>query len=222
MDVMTGMRVAAAAPPCGEDALLLREFCHRTGNDYAVALGALRVATSGRLSDPAERSRLIAQVEARLQATVELHRLLARPVPLRVEAGAWIRTVCEAIACAHGPDGGMRVEFDLSPIWLDGATVRRLALVAAELVANAFKYAAGERGGRLVVDLRDAVGGVTLRVCDDGPGIVPGAAPSGGGLGSGIVAELVRMGGGRLSVRSGPTGTAVQVDMPATTERDLV
>lgn len=198
----------------GEDSVLLRELCHRAGNDLGVALAALRVIASGRFSDAAGRSRLVEQATARLEASAELHRLLARPVPDRVEAASYLAGVCAAAAgagAAPTPDG---LKLDAAELWLDGATARRLAMVASELVANAVKYASVGASG-LRVSLRRAAGRVALRVMDDGPGIAPSAPAKGGGLGTGIVADLVALGGGRMSVSTGPGGTSVLVELPA-------
>lgn len=198
--------------PSGEDAVLLRELCHRAGNDCAVALAALRLAGGGRVAEAGERSRLLGPVIARLEASAELHRLLARPVPARVEARGWLVAVCMAAGAAAARSGsGEVVDVDVPELWLHGAVARRLAMVAAELVANAAKYATGG----IVVSGRMAGGRVLLRVSDRGSGIARDAPAKGGGLGAGIVADLVALGGGRLAIDTGRLGTAVLVEMPA-------
>lgn len=206
MDVMTGV---AAGEPTGEDAVLLREFCHRAANDCAVALAALRMVEGAGFDDVGRRASLVRQASARIEASARLNRLLARPVPPVVDVREWLVAACGELAEA-GP-GGARVEVDAPETWLDGPTARRLVLVATELVVNALKYAGA---GRPRVSVRSGGGHVELRVHDGGPGFAPGGRPKGGGLGTGIVADLVRIGGGRLDVRSGKEGTDVRVVFP--------
>jgi two-component sensor histidine kinase len=210
VDLMVESGVPARTWSGGEEVVLLRELCHRAGNDCAVALSALRLVGHKSMAKAGERSRLVQQVTARLEASAELHRLLARPISVRIEAGAWLAAVCLAAAAA-GPQHGGRVQLDVPEMWLDGTLARRLGMVAAELVANAVKYAAG---ADLSVTVRAALGGVRLLIVDRGPGIVPGSRAQGRGLGSGIVADLVALGGGRLSIETGPAGTTVSVEMP--------
>ena len=213
MDLMVEEKPTVAVSGGQEDAILLRELSHRAGNDCAIALAALRVIGSGRLANADERSRLIGQATARLETSAQLHRLLAQPVAARVEAGAWLAAVSAAAASA-GLRSGQGVELNVQELWLDGAVARRLVMIAAELVTNAVKYAVVEGVESLAVTAHAVAGCVWLRVADRGPGIAPGPHPKGGGLGSGIVADLVALGCGRLSIETGPAGTTVLVEMP--------
>jgi two-component system, OmpR family, sensor histidine kinase MtrB len=97
---------------------------------------------------------------------------------------------------------------------------RRIERVVANLVANADQYAGGVT--RLAVE--PAPGGVRLVVADHGPGVAPGereriferfyrgqsagsrGATEGSGLGLSLVAEHVRLHGGRVWVEDGPGG----------------
>lgn len=208
------LRMGADGSPgdggAGEEGLLLRELSHRTLNEYAVAIAALRVAASGRV-DPTAGVAMLDEAARRLEASAELHRLLARPACGMADAGGWVRDACTALCASRAGPGGPAVRFDIGEVAMDGGSARRLAMVAAELVTNALKHAGG---ADLSVSLRRIAGGVSLRVADGGPGIRPGAASSGGGLGSGIVAELVRAAGGRIVTGSGAEGTAINVELP--------
>ena len=89
-------------------------------------------------------------------------------------------------------------------------------MVAHELIHNALRHAMEGRSGMLAVVLRGSAQEVRLAVIDDGPGIRRGSGNGGSGMGSPIVAELVRRGGGTIECRSGADGTKVRVKMPGT------
>ncbi len=115
---------------------------------------------------------------------------------------------------------------------------RRIDRVIANLVANASQYA----GGATVLAAEPAPGGVRLVVADRGPGVAPEerhriferfyrghasgqrGATEGTGLGLSLVAEHVRLHGGRVWVEDGPDGeNRFVVELPAaprTSSRD--
>ena len=113
---------------------------------------------------------------------------------------------------------------------------RRLERVVANLVENAAAYG----GGATRVDVERANGSVRLVVDDEGPGVPPDertkvfdrffrgsasgrrGAGSGSGLGLALVAEHVRLHGGRVWVEDGPEGRGARfvVELPAAEERD--
>lgn len=194
-----------------DDALLLREFTHRTGNEIAVAVAAVRLCARPKSR---ENSRLVEDVVGRLEAFGALNRLLARPVPARTDVAGELSSLCRLMASTSPAAAGSVVTLDLPETWIDGATARRLVLVAAELVGNATKHALAGRNGRLRVSLDMIADELMLLVQDDGPGIRKGGPTSGTGYGTGIVAELVERSGGRIAVTTGPGGTVVRVVMP--------
>lgn len=201
-----------------EEAVLLREVSHRAGNDCAVAIAALRLIADAGFADGVPRARLIAAARARLETSAQLHRLLARPVPPAADVGAWLSDVCAAVTSV-GPGGSPVVaELDLPELWLDGTLARRLVMIGAELVTNAVKYAS-EDGKSIRVSARRVEDRVTLTIVDEGSGIRSDAAATGTGLGSGIVADLVEIGGGHMSMETGVRGTSFVIDMPLERKR---
>jgi two-component system, OmpR family, sensor histidine kinase MtrB len=108
---------------------------------------------------------------------------------------------------------------------------RRLERVVANLVENAAAYG----GGATRVDVERANGSVRLVVDDQGPGVPPAertkvfdrffrgsasgrrGAGSGSGLGLALVAEHVRLHGGKVWVEDGPGGRGARfvVELPA-------
>lgn len=194
-----------------EDALLLSEFSHRTANEIAAAAAALHLA---KRASPAGGSRLLDEAAGRLEAFGEIHRLLARPMRARSDAGAELTAVCRAITSASPGAARSVVSLAVVETWTTGRMARRLAVIAAELVANAVRHALDGRAGRLDVSLLAAGRDLVLRVADDGPGMRVGASTSGTGLGGGIVRQLVQRAGGTLAIETGRVGTVVRVTLP--------
>lgn len=195
-----------------DDRLLLREFTHRTGNELAMAVAAMRLVAAAR--GPTARRRLVDEAIARLEAASAVHVLLAARTRRETDVGELVRDLCAALAYARPGAARSSVLVEVDPIRVPGELARRLALIAAELVTNSFKYALEGRAGalRVGVDLIDD--GLRLIVSDDGPGMRTGASPHGTGWGREIVAELVGRAGGTLSVDTGRSGTVVRVVLP--------
>ncbi len=212
-----GMEVALVSSRLrrmGDDAFLLAEANHRVANEIAAATAALRLVKAAKGSR--SRWRLLGDAIERLEAFAVTHRhfAAARSDGARVDVGAGLADVCSALAVARRSARGSTMSLDLPSTFVDPTTARNLALVADELVTNAIKYGLEGRAGMLIVSLRDDGQQVHLVVSDDGPGIAPNTDPDGSGLGSGIVAELVRRSGGEIAYRTGCHGTTVHVSMP--------
>lgn len=194
-----------------DDRLLMREFAHRVGNDFAAAIAAMRLTQAG--AGPAARAGLVEGAIGRLECAGAVLGLLAAPVRREEDVGALVDGVCRGVGDWR-PAAGGEIRLDLPRLRVDGELARRVALVAAELVSNAVRHALDGRRGVLTVTLRRTRRGLRLSVVDDGPGIRDGAPASGTGWGRGIVAELVDRGGGSMAVDTGAHGTAVTVVLP--------
>ena len=195
-----------------DDRLLLREMTHRTGNDFAAAIAAMRLTAAG--ARPRGRTDLVEEAIARLEASSAVHLLLAAPVRRSTDAGALVREVCRRIGEARPGASRSSTFVQASGMMVDGELARRVALIAAELVLNAVRHALTGRAGALTVRLDAREGSLRLMVADDGGGVRAGPPTSGGGWGGGIVSELVARAGGSLSVDTGPMGTVVEVLLP--------
>lgn len=205
---------AFAALPEDEDALLLREFGHRAMNDFAVARSAVAIAE--RAVRGSGQPRLVAalgEVGARLDGIGGMLRLLAEPARARVDLGSRLAELSRA-ACATRPDAtGAALDLDLPKLWVDGATARRVSLIAAELVANACRHGLAGRPGTLRIHLRRAGRDLVLEVSSDAAGAAPKPA-AGTGLGGGIVAGLARLAGGTVTLEPRPGGAVATLRMP--------
>lgn len=202
----------AAVAAFGEDRLLLEEANHRVLNELACAIGALRLVRSARGSRT--RWRLLGEAIERLEAFAAAQRLLSGPTPGSVNVSRRLEDLCRALVAARPGVRAASVRMHVPDLWVDGATARRILLVAAELVANALRHALAGRAGVLEVSVSLDGTDAVLVVADDGPGLAAGSAAAGTGLGTPIVRELVARGEGALSCDSGPRGTAWRVALP--------
>lgn len=195
-----------------EDRLLLLEMAHRVANELAAALAALRLIRP--VGGSKVRWRLLAGAIERLEGFASVNRVLAIPDGCLVPLSRELEGLCEALGAARPGGSRSRICLDVGDVVVPGAVARRVLLVAAELVLNAVRHAMEGRAGLLSLVLRADERDVMLAVIDDGPGIDPSEAPRGSGIGSHLVAELVRRAGGVMECRSGPEGTRFHVAIP--------
>jgi signal transduction histidine kinase len=107
-----------------------------------------------------------------------------------------------------------------------GADAEVVERVIAPLLDNAGRYARS----RVTIDAGRAAGRIVVRVCDDGPGIDPGAEEAifepgrrraganghgGAGLGLALARRLARAAGGEVTATAGGPGATFVVDLPA-------
>ncbi len=196
-----------------DDRLLLVETFHRTANEATSALAALHLIKAARGSR--NRWRMLEAAVQRLEGFGEVNRLLSLSFGRTIDLGHALDRLTQAVASGRMVGGGGRVVLDVARTDVDGETARSLLLIAYELVANSVRHVLEVHGGELIVRLRRSGTDLILAVEDDGPGLDGGSSTSGTGLGSGIVAELVRRCGGRLECVSDGHGTAYRVLVPS-------
>ena len=201
-----------------EDALLLREMCHRTASEVAAALAALRLVAG--FEPPGSRQRLMERAICRLDGFGQLNQLLGRPLRARVDAGPAVSDVCVALGTGRAGAGASRIDLDLGRAWMEGAAARRLMLVAAELVGEAVRGALEDRAGRLRVALRADSDMVSLVVEDDGPGPRLLATGVDGDDPRSVVVDLIARAAGTMTLVTGRRGTRVTVCVPTGLEGD--
>ena len=215
---MDGELDRGAAAHASEEALLLRELCQRTAVEVASATAA--VALLGAVVAKGVRVRQVDHALARLHGFGELNRLLARPLPVRVELAAELSAICKAVAYGRAGVGASRMDLDLGEAWTAGQVARRMLVAAAGLVAESVALALRDRAGRLRVVLRREDGEVALTVEDDGPGPRLAGAGSDAGRARVFLAELVGRGDGTMTTVTGRRGTRITIVMPAGLESD--
>ncbi len=204
----------------------MRHLVHELSTPLAAMAAALELLGS----DPADAASLEAAVAAqchvvslvtRARALIPSNRPLSgtpvRLAELITETAAMVEPLGAAVGCP------LAVEPDTSVAYADRHALRQIVV---NLLANAFKYAAGTR---VTISTGTDGDGVWIQVGDEGPGIPadrweallhPGsrleehAAISGDGLGLALSCELAAAMRGRLVLQPGP-GTAVRVHLPS-------
>ena len=195
----------------GEDQLLLAETVHRAANEAASALAAIHLVKAAKGSRA--RLLLLDQAAARLEGFAAVNSALAVSFDRPVDVGSLIVTVVKATAAGRGSKGG-KVYLDLPEVWIGQDQARRVVLIGYELVSNAMRHVIEPRGGRLCVSLQHDADELRLEVADDGPGLSRSSPTSGTGVGSKLVAELVRRAGGSIECASAATGTVFRIRIP--------
>ena len=191
------------------------ELQHRVKNHLSMIVGLVRIqARRDRESDT------FSTLARRIESLQLLYEELSRPDMggrPRVSLGAYLGRVVSAISHIDGR-AGVRVNVDVASLYVDTETALRLGLVLSEVLTNCFQHAfVGRDEGLVEVRVtRLDKGGVRLYVADDGIGLPESIDwPNPDSLGGRIVLGLVEGLNGTLNVLPNPTGTIVNLDVPA-------
>jgi two-component sensor histidine kinase len=201
-----------------EKEVLLKEIHHRVKNNlqviysllslqaqYAHDLGTLEV-----LRDSQNRIRSMALIHEKLYQSANL---------ADIDFGEYLRTLSSQLHRSYATsDRVVRLVVNTAPIRLPLNTALPCALIASELISNAFKHAfAGRAEGVLHVRVCGQPDGrVELEVADNGVGmpvVVPGEARIPATLGMQLVSGLVKQLDGSLEVTNG-AGARFLVSFP--------
>lgn len=204
----------AAMPQLSDDGLLLAELSHRVRNEVCASIAAMRLSLSRR--GTLGREGMVRAAIGRLEGFGEVLGVMAAAPGATVSLRPALERMCEGLVQGRAGIQRTMVSVDATDVRVCGDAAQRIMMVAHELVHNALRHAMDGRRGMLAVVLRGSAQEVRLAVIDDGPGIRRGSGNGGSGMGSPIVAELVRRGGGTIECRSGADGTKVRVRMPGT------
>ena len=204
------VRFDCLTPGEADQFLLLREMHHRFANSCAILTGMLRREIGAAMLLKPGGS--VDRFEARVAAFAALHRLLTIGAETGwISANSHIEKLCAALADAILNPLGVRCEVSADAAFLPAGCCELLGLVIAELVTNSAKHGVRGRDGGLVrIEFLSTTEGWTCIVSDNGAG---NAAPS-TGVGSRILARLVRALGAELVSKSGPNGTSTAVVCP--------
>jgi two-component system, sensor histidine kinase PdtaS len=188
-----------------EREVLVKEVHHRVKNNLQVVVSLLRLQAS-RLRDEAGSDALRESLN-RVSAMSTIHELLYRSNTMAdIDFAEVLRTLTGNLHDAYGLSAeqiSIVVEADPVPVSMDAAVP--LALIANELISNAFKHGfADGADGEVRVGLTREGDEVVLLVSDTGPGFVPPKRSA--SLGLMLVDRLVRQVSGRLELEP-PPGT---------------
>jgi two-component sensor histidine kinase len=204
----------AAMPKMSDEALLFAELSHRVRNEVCASIAAMRISLS-RKGRPS-REDLVSAAIARLEGFGEVLGVMAVAPGATVNLRPALERMCQGLKQGRAGLEHTLISVDATNVRVTGEAAQRIMMIAHELVHNAMRHALDGRRGMLAVILRGDTQEVSLAVVDDGTEIRRGSGNGGSGMGSPIVIELVRRGGGTIDCRSGEQGTRVRVRLPGT------
>ena len=201
----------------------LAEADHRIANNLASLNGVIRlqrgaIGKSGKTFTSDQVCVLLDDISARLEVTAKLHKSLALSVNGNgVNLGDFLREISEMIGTL-APQGKMDLTFDNSGAGnIDPRHALHAALIAAELLTNAIKYA-HPTGLPVKVQVhcetRDD-GSFVVEVTDDGVGFPENFDPStDGGLGFQLMRALANRLNAELEFEHGCLGVCARLVKP--------
>ena len=164
---------------------LFTEMQHRISNNL-LTMASLLAIEARAVANPAAR-RALEEAQRRLHLVSRIHRQLHDPDLSAVEMPGFLRALTADVIGAAGADD-VRWEVRATPLRLPAEQAVPIALVTAELVANALEHG---RPATLLVALEATAGRAVLRVRDDGAGLPPGFdAAAARSLGLTVVRQL--------------------------------
>ncbi len=223
-----GQSPVSGSGPC-DGCRLIQEADHRIANHLAMLAAFVRLKELELARDPAVPTAeafqiLLETIRTQTNAVAQLHRLMAS------HGGQASADLTEHLHATCGPlasllAGRVEVIEDFSPgCRVSPDQVLPLTQIVSEAVTNAVKHAypSGQRGKILVRSLRDDLGGLTIEIADDGPGLPPALGLEGpGGLGMRLMRALSKQLGARLEFRSRSPGALVRLTLPIGAVPDL-
>ena len=190
--------------------VLLQELAHRTKNNLAI-LGAL-VRLQAKDKEPAVAEAL-ENTSRRIIVLAEVYdHLMLREDTKVVDARQYLQEVFEKIQSALNPGTPIAITTESDEYYMPSTQAVPLAIIANELVTNAYKYAFSDgRPGHIHVALK-VQDTIELSVTDNGIGFKDSQTPE--GLGSRIIALLTQQLGGSLHYERLEAGCRVVLRIP--------
>jgi two-component sensor histidine kinase len=187
----------------------LTEIHHRVKNNLQIVSSLLRLQ-SNKFTDPAVRD-VFTECRDRINAMARLHEeLYNEHGQSHLNFAPHLRELAEMLLRSHKPAGcklTLNVSADRVPLDLDQSIL--LSLIANELLLNSLKHAFhGRTAGRVDAELRTTRDRVTLKIRDDGNGIVsrPTEIEDQHGTGIDLVQAMSRQLGSEFVIDRMPAG----------------
>ncbi len=213
----------SAGDPSSPDAALISDLQHRFRNDLQLVSSLLGLQAH-RIARP-EIVGMLGQMQNRIRAIAYMHSGVhpfygGSPV---VHLGDYLNQLAGELSGFHELGGRVRIQVSAADLALIVDQALPVALIANELVSNAFQHAfPGDRRGLINVALLYVPNGGDhsiphrgeLLVEDDGVGLPPGVSlPGADSLGFHLVRTLARQLDAQVSVK-GESGTSIRVLFP--------
>ena len=207
----------ALAASAREKGVLLKEIHHRVKNNLQVIASLLYL--QGRHAANRNVTEILRESRDRVYSMALIHEMLYRSHDLAwIDFGAYLASLTGTLRNSLGIDEArIQIEVVSEDARFDVEHAMPCALIANELVSNAFKHAfPGERSGCVRVSIGPAAGGsFVLEVRDDGVGIPPDfEVTRATTLGMQLVSSLTDQLHGTLELGGGP-GTRIRIVFPS-------
>jgi two-component sensor histidine kinase/PAS domain-containing protein len=213
-------RLAEARRELAGREVRVHEANHRVKNTLQIVTGLLGLEIA-RTRDAAARQAL-RQAYGRLLAAGRVHRRLYEGEGAgrdRVALDGYLAEVADDVretVAPERPDEAPILSVQVAAVEVAPDLALTAALVATELLTNAFKYGAPERGDNLVrLEARVEDGHLEIVVSDRGRGLPPGFDPAGSrGMGMQLISTLVEHVEGHFEASGGRGGARFRVRLP--------
>jgi two-component sensor histidine kinase len=116
--------------------LLLEEFTHRVGGEFAAAIRILSTAVA--LAQTDEAKSILAAVQHRLENFARVHAALGIPERrTSIDGRTYLRHLCESLSVSRLKWQGVHLELVERTLEIDSEQCWRLGMIVSELVADA-------------------------------------------------------------------------------------
>lgn len=173
-----------------EKDLLAREIDHRVKNSLMIVASVLSMQQSEVVSEEARRA--LADASDRVMAVARIHEGLHKSHALGVIAfGEYLERMCADVEMSIGTKA-VKLQVSAAKVSLPADTALTLALIANELITNAFKHGVAAGAKVICVSLARSSDRLILTVGDDGVRLPQGAPLAKVGLGLNLVNAMVQ------------------------------
>jgi two-component sensor histidine kinase len=178
-----------------ENKVLVRELQHRVKNNIQQMLSLIKVSAAQRPSPDVVE--VVATASRRLRAmAMTQEAIYQNESAASLSAQSFLEDIAKGVADSFESQAELLISIEDAPMTSEEAHC--LALIACELITNAFKYGVSESDGRVSVRYWSYLGNRFLEVHDNGSGIDERAMPRASGLR--LVRSLCRQIGGKLEI----------------------
>jgi DNA-binding response OmpR family regulator len=162
-----------------------------------------------RRQPPGAGREALQRVVPRLRGAALVYQISEALTGESADFGALLRTIASSLKTVYSPRKRIPVSVEAGNLHIPSTTASPLAMIASELITNAFKHAFPHgRFGAITISCRIEAGKLYLDVVDDGVGFGEQVGTSSRGLTT--VRQLVEELGGTFDLATGPTGTRVR------------
>jgi PAS domain S-box-containing protein len=203
-----------------QETVLLHEADHRIKNSLQMASSL--VLLNARRTGNDDVRRVLQNLAERMAALSSAHRMLERAGnAVRLDMGSLVAELAGELSSLV-PAGQVDLETSIEPTTVAASRGAPVALLANELIGNAFKHAFPDgRKGRVRIALSKAAEEVRFTIEDDGVGLSGTSLPE-GGFGRVLIDVLARQLRARLEWQDAAPGTRVTIRLPLDAEELLV